>query len=172
MAETIYAVHTRKCTYLVDDEGICRWVLPPVGAPTAEVRRCVGAQFVASLDPREPGGLAGELRVGASALFVVNEGGRIMLLRTAPVARVEIRAASDPPPYERTEAASLPTVAPLPGSASAPRDPLDASGSSDADGTDALEVDPDDVIEVEDGAVTLTIPLYRGESPAPRGGRG
>ncbi|MBK8256163.1 MAG: hypothetical protein IPK82_26275 [Polyangiaceae bacterium] len=91
MSDIVYAVHTRSCTYLLDDEGICRWVLSRSGARTDD--RCVGAQFVAALDLRENGGLVGELRIGASALFIRHEDGRFALIRTKPIEHVEMRGA-------------------------------------------------------------------------------
>jgi hypothetical protein len=91
MSDIVYAVHTRACTYLLDDEGICRWVLSRSGARSDD--RCVGAQFVAALDLRSKGGLIGELRIGASALFIRSENGRFMLIRTKAIEHVEIRGA-------------------------------------------------------------------------------
>lgn len=91
MSDIVYAVHTRACTYLLDDEGICRWVLSRSGARSDD--RCVGAQFVAALDLRSKGGLVGELRIGACALFIRSEDGRFMLIRTKPIEHVEIRDA-------------------------------------------------------------------------------
>jgi hypothetical protein len=93
MPEVVYAAHTRQCTYLLDGDGVCRWVLSRHGSPTDD--RCVGAQFVASIDPALPGSLSGELRVGVSLLFVRAEGGRFVLLRTREVQRVDQDAAAD-----------------------------------------------------------------------------
>lgn len=91
MPELTYAVHTATCTYLLDDEGVCRWVHAPSGVTPPGAERCMGAQFVASLDLRTEGGLVGELRVGAAALFVREEEGRFVLLRTLPIEHVQIR---------------------------------------------------------------------------------
>ncbi|MFO0762868.1 MAG: hypothetical protein U0359_40900 [Byssovorax sp.] len=105
-----YAVHTRTCTYLLDEEGICRWTLAPSGTAAPGTDRCVGAQFVASLDLTEAGGLVGELRIGAAALFARVEGGRFVLLRTLPIEHVEFRngAVDEPPaPEPRKVAAAL-----------------------------------------------------------------
>jgi hypothetical protein len=85
-----YAVHTRSCTYLLDD-GVCRWTLAPTGVPVAGADRYLGAQFVACLDVREIGGLVGELRIGAAALFARSENGRLVLLRTPSIEFVEHR---------------------------------------------------------------------------------
>jgi len=91
MSEIVYAVHTRACTYLLDEEGVCRWVLSRSGANSDD--RCVGAQFVAALDLSTKGGLIGELRIGSSALFILSENGRFMLIRTKPIEHVEFRGA-------------------------------------------------------------------------------
>src|SRR5689334_4112832 len=97
MAEIVYAVHTRACTYLLDDEGICRWVLSRSGAKSDD--RCIGAQFVAALDQHSKGGLVGELRLGTCALFVRSEDGRFVLIRTKPIEHVEIRGEGEGEAY-------------------------------------------------------------------------
>lgn len=91
MSEMTYAVHTATCTYLLDEDGICRWTHAPIGVAPPGAERCVGAQFVACLDPRSEGGLVGELCIGAAALFVRQEEGRFVLLRTLPIENVELR---------------------------------------------------------------------------------
>jgi hypothetical protein len=91
MAEMVYAVHTRTCTYLLDEEGVCGWVTSPSGSQAQD--RCIGAQFVACLDLSVEGGLVGELRVGAAGLFARRENGRFVLLKTSEIERVEYRRA-------------------------------------------------------------------------------
>src|SRR6185503_20237000 len=93
MSDMAYAVHTRTCTYLLDDEGVCRWVLSPTGTIPPDGQRSVGAQFVACLDLRVAGGLVGELLIGASILFVRRdeESGRHVLMRTGIIENVEFR---------------------------------------------------------------------------------
>lgn len=98
MSEIVYAVHTRACTYLLDEDGFCKWVLSRSGAKSDD--RCVGAQFVAALDLRSKGGLVGELRIGAQALFIRHENGRFALIRTKPIEHVEIRGAEPEPADE------------------------------------------------------------------------
>ncbi|APR74754.1 Vegetative cell wall protein gp1 precursor (Hydroxyproline-rich glycoprotein 1) [Minicystis rosea] len=105
MADMTYAVHTRTCTYLLDDEGICVWTLSP-GQAAQGTDRCVGAQFVACLDLSAPGGLVGELRLGASALFVHRENGKFVLLRTMPIEDVEYRARTEQEVEAHREVAS------------------------------------------------------------------
>lgn len=97
MASFAYALHTDVCTYLLDEAGVCLWVLSPNPATAAIVEACVGAQFVACLDTRVQGGLSGELLQGASALFVTvsQETGRPILLRTGPIRRVQSRSPGD-----------------------------------------------------------------------------
>ncbi|HLM73888.1 MAG TPA: hypothetical protein VK459_14380 [Polyangiaceae bacterium] len=140
MSETLYTVHTRTCTYMLDEDGICRWVRSPSNAP-ADVS-CIGAQFVACLDLRVNGGLVGELLVGAFALFVRNENGRAVLLRTTPIEQVEFRRPAD--------VVDPPTVT-LPGSLSSPED---------------QEVDIEDLATYS-SEVTRTMPLYRPETQGP-----
>lgn len=104
MPTLTYAVHTESCTYLLDDEGVCRWVVSPTGVMHGAAAAAVGAQFVACLDLRLDGGLAGSLVVGGHALFAKLEDGRHVLLRTTPITHVETRglgSASPPPPKSR-----------------------------------------------------------------------
>src|SRR5437879_2891384 len=96
MSDMAYAVHTRTCIYLLDDDGICRWTLAPTGVSAPGAERCVGAQFVACLDLRVEGGLVGELMIGAAALFARVEHGRFVLLRTPIIEYVEYRAEEQP----------------------------------------------------------------------------
>jgi hypothetical protein len=85
-----HAAHTRTCSYLLDERGVCRWIVSRQGAVPSHVNQCVGAQFVACLDLATQGGLVGDLRAGAMALFVRNsEPGRMVLLRTAPIESVD-----------------------------------------------------------------------------------
>lgn len=90
-----YAAHTSSCTFLMDANGICRAI---VIAPTLSRRgtesasRCVGAQYVASLDPKAAGGIIEAPKVGTSMLFAkAEENGRISLIRTGTVRRFEAR---------------------------------------------------------------------------------
>lgn len=99
-----FAVHTATCTYLLDEDGICKWIVSQQGVVPPHVRQCIGAQFVASVDVTVEGGLVGQLRVGGRALFVQNAGDRMIMLRTGPIQHVDDRttgpssARSGPPP--------------------------------------------------------------------------
>jgi hypothetical protein len=95
--EILYAAHTASCTFLLDSEGICRRIQLTKSGKSGKSRdssraaaRCVGAQYVASLDPTVSGMLAEMPRVGAAMLFArVDERGRVSLVRTGVVTRFE-----------------------------------------------------------------------------------
>lgn len=101
--EIVYAAHTSTCTFLLDGEGICRRV---VLAPNGDGKRrdnprtasrCVGAQYVASLDIRAVGGLVERPRVGAAMLFARTDSrGRVSLVRTGTVTHFETTRTEDP----------------------------------------------------------------------------
>jgi hypothetical protein len=86
-----FVVHTARCALLLDRDGFCRWYVMKEEdeATLVTARRCVGAQFVASLDHDEPGLLLHEPLVGTSALFARNADGRISLVRFGPLVEVE-----------------------------------------------------------------------------------
>lgn len=108
-----YAVHTEAATYLLDDDGYCRWILSPNGLLPQASSAAVGAQFVACLDLTVPGGLVAELRVGAAALFArTDEDGRYVLLRTSVIHHVESRGEAPAVPGPRAEPA--PETPPVP----------------------------------------------------------
>jgi hypothetical protein len=88
-----YVAHTEACTFLLDAEGVCRWLIPKHGADEATLKiaeRCVGAQYVASLDRDAEGLLVHMPKPGTRLLFAcVSEGGRIFLVRSGPVLKFE-----------------------------------------------------------------------------------
>jgi hypothetical protein len=79
----------------LDEDGVCLSVEPD-GDP--DVAACVGAQFVATLDPEAPGLLGNELRDGVSLLLVkvLDARGRVKMLRFGPLVRCEAQPASHP----------------------------------------------------------------------------
>jgi hypothetical protein len=86
--EVAYVAHSERCALLLDGEGVCRWVVPRVdaGDPSIGVaKRCVGAQFVASLDPEVEGLLGHQPRVGVTLLFACVDDGRVSLVRFGPL---------------------------------------------------------------------------------------
>jgi hypothetical protein len=92
-----YAAHTDTCTFYLDEDGICRHVVRHRGEVARDVdpaQRCIGAQYVASLDPTARGMLAAMPRLGVPLIFAyVGENGRIALVRTGAIAKFE--AATD-----------------------------------------------------------------------------
>jgi hypothetical protein len=182
MPDLTYAVHTAACTYLLDDEGVCRsiTVSPP---PPPGTERCIGAQFVASLDVHIEGGLSGELCIGAAALFVAAHEGRFVLMRTQPIERVEILGAvpGGPPPPR----ASLPdgddpySFAPTPiyerAAHGVPEQRLPAYDVeetalldprwSSPGSVDEQPMDLEDFLSISVTEVTVSLPLYRPQAP-------
>jgi hypothetical protein len=167
MSDTNYAVHTQTCTYLLDEEGVCRWIVSATGMVPPDVRLCVGAQFVACIDLRVGGALVGELRIGASALFVRidAETGRAVLLRTRVIEQIEFRPDVDP----RARRVSLhepdggDTVdLPAPGTQ---RLGDGSEGGAGGEEDEVYEIDADDLVMYGDveRTVTLTMPLFRPE---------
>lgn len=121
MSRLAYAAHTKSAIFYLDENGICQEVAPADPEQTdipAELARCIGAQYVASLDLSEPNGLVSLPNVGASMLFVVADGHmRFSLVRTgslerfdhiAELAEDDVLAVEDstPPPAPATTAAA------------------------------------------------------------------
>lgn len=78
-----YIAFTDDCSFGLDDAGICRAISPRAGASQEAVgiaRRCVGAQYVASLDASAEGLLTQLPKPGTRLLFARTEAhGRIVL---------------------------------------------------------------------------------------------
>jgi hypothetical protein len=174
MNDIVYAVHTRKCTYLLDDQGVCRWAVFPGGRVAPSTDRAVGAQFVACLDLRAEGGLLGELTVGGSALFARTEEGRYVLLRTLPIVHVERRAPDDAP-FRDDPTEVLPPDQLWGGHA-----PLDEAPTpigripafslpliSEAQEEEGEPLDLEDLLSISVSEVARTMPLYRPPPGAP-----
>lgn len=89
--ELPYVAFTEPCVYGLDEDGVCREVVARSGASAHEIataQRCLGAQYVASLDGRVDGLLAQLPKPGARLLFAcTNDDGRIVLVRSAEVER-------------------------------------------------------------------------------------
>ena len=96
-----YAATTEGCTFLLDEDGVCRRVLlrherraadATLGGRTRSqaARRCIGAQYVASIDVRVEGGLVPMPRLGMPMLFAyTDDDGRLAVVRTGALARFE-----------------------------------------------------------------------------------
>ncbi len=126
VTEIAYAAFTDTATFMLDADGICRWVVPASSHTRTTTfskeldssERCVGAQYVASIDADVQGGLVELPRVGASLVFaVVDATGRISLIRTGALLRFEVKRKPDSGIHERptpigplATAHSLPTM--------------------------------------------------------------
>ncbi len=156
MSDIAYGVHTATCTYLLDEDGICRWAQARAGGPPPPgADRCVGAQFVACLDLRAEGGLVGDMRPGGAALFVRSEGGRMVMLRTLPIDRVDIRTPVEDPQTE-----------PIPSFPWSPEQTDVLSGESPEE-----VLDLEDLLSISVTEITVSLPHYRPPPlvvPAPR----
>src|SRR5260370_1396142 len=109
MAPIAYAAHTDACTFLLDEDGICRRVVLRRRDSTSALAadRCIGAQYVASIDVNVSGGLVPMPSPGAALLFAyAGEDGRIAVVRTRPLVRVATpppsRLPPRPPPHAAT----------------------------------------------------------------------
>jgi len=92
--DIVYVAHTQSGVLMLDETGVCRWaVAHPGRARDSITERLVGAQYVATLDLNEPGGLVALPRAGAAMLFAATDPntGRIKLVRTPPLMRFEDR---------------------------------------------------------------------------------
>lgn len=95
-----YAATTMACTFLLDADGICQRVVmkrerradATLGGRTRNeaAKRCIGAQYVATIDVQVVGGLVPMPRVGSAMLFAyIGEDGRLAVVRTGPLVKFE-----------------------------------------------------------------------------------
>jgi hypothetical protein len=107
----VYIAYTENHVLMLDGQGVCVRVEALAGRKMSlgslmgqkpafqrndGALRCIGAQYVACIDPTEPGGLAHMPRVGTSMLFAaVDPGGRIFCVRAGPLTHFESGAADD-----------------------------------------------------------------------------
>ncbi|MBS2019669.1 MAG: hypothetical protein JST00_42800 [Deltaproteobacteria bacterium] len=156
-----YAAHTASCTFLLDEEGICRRIVMVRHQDGRKRRdsgrtaaRCVGAQYVASLDGSAAGGLVEMPRVGAAMLFArVDERGRVSLVRTGVVTGFEAKAAHDPFVDSASVETSAPDlrIPPAPEPSQRPAAPVDPDYFDASDRTQRLPA-----IRAEDLARAMT----------------
>jgi hypothetical protein len=97
-----YVAYTEGNVLMLDGDGVCIRVEPlrsrmSLGAlagrrpePSDGALRCIGAQYVASIDPSAPGGLAHLPSAGTSMLFAATGAdGRIYCVRAGPLTHFE-----------------------------------------------------------------------------------
>ncbi len=164
--DIIYAAHTASCTFLLDSEGICRRiVVAPKGKRSASrtASRCVGAQYVASLDGSAAGGLVEMPRVGASMLFArVDDNGRISLVRTATVTSFESKAGEDP--FAETGSSAVETSAPELDAPAPPHQELDVDYYDPSERTQRIQaLRPEQIAAAlgEDESIELATAEYQ-----------
>ncbi len=181
--EITYAAHTASCTFLLDGEGICRRIVMASHVKRKESQtaaRCVGAQYVASLDPTATGCMVEMPRVGAAMLFArVDERGRVSLVRTGPCTGFE-QTESENPFDSVSVKTSAPEITPRtqPSAAASPpvgRAPRGPQGHDhDPDYFDADErtvriqaLRPEDLVSIANDGDHLTTAEYTAP-PVPR----
>ena len=136
-----YAAHAGSNTFLLDDDGICRRILSRGrnrASTNKSTQRCLGAQYVASLDFSSETGLVERPKEGCPLLFArVDDAGRVSLVRTAPLERFEeIRhperepETNEHPSFESLDPDELPPItlraeSLAPATRRDPRDPRD-----------------------------------------------
>lgn len=91
-----YVAHTSAYSLMLDAEGVCRRVVltkrraKPSGVDASKAEKCLGAQYVASLDPVRPAELVALPRAGAPLLLAkVAKDGRVTLVKTGTVSRFD-----------------------------------------------------------------------------------
>jgi hypothetical protein len=92
--EIVYVAHTESGVFMLDEQGVCRWAVAHPGRLHENVpERIVGAQYVATLDMSEAGGLVPLPRIGCPLLFAATDPmtGRVRLVRTPPLMRFDDR---------------------------------------------------------------------------------
>jgi hypothetical protein len=99
-----YVAETKDHVLMLDDEGVCvhvhrrhvdcRGSAGPVIDATGGAARCVGAQYVAAIDPAASGFLVEAPTLGAPMLFAkVGPSGKVAVIRTGPLRHFEVRGA-------------------------------------------------------------------------------
>jgi hypothetical protein len=79
-------LHTERASLVIDEDGICRDAFKLDGSDAGNLERCVGAQYIASVDDD---GVTGEPAVGGHALLVERtSGGRPAVIKTAVITGV------------------------------------------------------------------------------------
>ncbi len=99
-----YIATTEAATFMLDGNGVCRWVTSVAGNGHSKeaADRCVGAQYVASIDTAVEGALVDLPRVGKPMIFAaVGADGRVSLVRTGPLLKFEARRKPNSGVHER-----------------------------------------------------------------------
>lgn len=188
-----YIAETAEAVFFLDDAGVCvRVDTPPrsFDPVPASAKRCIGAQYVASIDVTVEGALVDMPRSGLPLLFATRDekSGRISLIRTGRLVSFETETSagelfgddggmdSSDPAREREDDSSsraLPASPPPFESASspssAPPHPSDPNAKSSLG--DLLEEALADYPEDESGEFAAVTPARTPSSPPPASGR-
>ncbi len=79
-------IHTTRASLVIDEHGVCRDAFKLDGTELTDIERCIGAQYVASVD-RD--GVTGAPSVGGHALLVDRSAGnRPAVVKTAAITSV------------------------------------------------------------------------------------
>lgn len=110
--ELAYVAHSERCALLLDEDGICRWFVLKVDdeSAAASAQRCIGAQFVASLDPEASGLLGHEPSVGKNVLLARVDDGHVSLVRFGPLVQFDTLADALEQPEAPPAAPSQPAL--------------------------------------------------------------
>jgi len=126
-----YVAHSARCALLLDADGVCRWFVMKVEdeSAAAAAKRCVGARFVATLDPDAAGLLGHEPCVGKNVLLARVDDGRVSLVRFGPLVQFErlgdaVEERDAPPAAASQPAVDEPLTAELPRLAVVPASPM------------------------------------------------
>jgi hypothetical protein len=95
-----YVAQTRDHLLMLDEDGVCidvhRRRIDRDGSASEGAAHCLGAQYVAALDPSEPGFLAHTPTLGVPMLFAkVELTGKISVVRTGPLERFDVRGEAE-----------------------------------------------------------------------------
>lgn len=99
-----YVATTDAATFMLDGSGVCRWVTSVAGNGHSKeaADRCVGAQYVASIDTTVEGALVELPRVGKPMIFAaVGADGRVSLVRTGALLKFEAKRKPSSGVHER-----------------------------------------------------------------------
>jgi hypothetical protein len=154
-----YVAQTRDHLLMLDEDGVCLHVhrrSKDRGDDAVDgAIRCIGAQYVAALDPAEPGFLGHAPTIGAPLLFAKADGrGKISVIRTGPLERFEVRGSGLHDRLPATAHAADPTGA------------ADALAQTQRTVPATIRYLPEDDGDLDDGPESDEDPTLRARRPA------
>lgn len=136
-----YVAHSERCALLLDEDGICQWFVPKVDdeSVVAGAKRCIGAQFVATLDPEATGLLGHDPSVGKNILLARVDDGRVSLVRFGPLVRFDTLDGLAPRELPEPKTGELPRLVLVPDLVPDTLDDRERSTARDLGDEDDLE---------------------------------